>query len=102
MPRRVSRSEPTGIWRAAVSGTNRRPLIPGTDTLANAEPAGTLTNTLPLGGRGVDRLAHDRGRQRQRVDRQPNGALAPVIKLWLAPVPSRLARPIVPASKLVQ
>ena len=48
MPRRVSRIEPTGIWRAAVSGTNRRPLIPGTDRLANADPAGTLTYTFPL------------------------------------------------------
>ncbi len=48
MPLRVSTIEPTGIWRADVSGTNRRPLIPGTARLANADPAGTLTNTLPL------------------------------------------------------
>src|SRR3954467_12324233 len=47
-PLRVSTIEPTGICRAAVSGTNRRPLIPGTATLVNADPAGTLTSTFPL------------------------------------------------------
>src|SRR5215207_9811831 len=47
-PLRVSRYEPTGSWRAAVRGTNRRPLSPGTDRLANAPAAGTLTNTFPL------------------------------------------------------
>ncbi len=46
----MSRIDPTGSWRAAVSGTNRRPLIPGTARLANADPAGTLTNTFPLAG----------------------------------------------------
>ena len=48
VPLRVSRSEPTGIWRSAVRGTNLRPLIPGTARRANADPAGTLTNTFPL------------------------------------------------------
>src|SRR5262245_16134282 len=32
----------------------------------------------------------------------PKGLVAPVMKLWSAPVPSRFARPIVPASRLVQ
>jgi hypothetical protein len=32
----------------------------------------------------------------------PTGPPAPVMKLWLTLVPSRLASPIVPVSKLVQ
>jgi len=32
----------------------------------------------------------------------PDGPLAPEMKLWSIPVPSRLARPIVPAVLLVQ
>jgi hypothetical protein len=32
----------------------------------------------------------------------PAGPFAPVMKLWLGPVPSRFARPIVPAPLLAQ
>src|SRR5512132_401986 len=56
-PLRVSRIEPTGSWRAPVRGTNVRPLMPGTETLANAPLAGTLTNTLPLTGAALTVLA---------------------------------------------
>ena len=45
VPLRVSSSDPTGIWRAWVIGTNRTPFSPGTDCAARAEPAGTATNT---------------------------------------------------------
>jgi hypothetical protein len=62
VPRRVSSSEPTGICRAWLSGTNLRPLRPGTEALARAgplrraeplaraAPPGTLTKTWPFTG----------------------------------------------------
>src|SRR5215210_2540964 len=79
-PRRVSRIEPTGSWRAAVSGTNRRPLIPGTDTLANAPLAGTLTNTCPLTGSALTDLATTGGGNGDGADAR----VAVHVPSWLA------------------
>ena len=37
-PRRVSRKDPIGIWRASLSGTKRLPFSPGTEAAARTPP----------------------------------------------------------------
>ena len=63
---------PTGICFASLSGTNFRPLSPGTVAaafawpwapLARALPAGTLTKTAPFTGSTFTRLARHRRRR---------------------------------------
>src|SRR5215210_4136398 len=88
-PRRVSRIEPTGSWRAPVSGTNRRPLIPGTATLANAPLAGTLTNTFPPAGAALTVLPRTGGAS--KVLGTPQSMLTPVSTFGrVTPDPSAL------------
>ena len=86
VPRRVSRIDPTGSSRAAVRATNRRPLIPGTDRLANAPLAGTLTKTFPLTGCAATLLA------RTGTGPAATGATR-ISRLAPPPPPSQTAKP---------